>query len=249
MQLVVFDMDGTLAESKQEMDTEMSNLLTKLLKAKKVAVISGGKYGQFEKQFLGSLNKEANLNNLFLFPTCSTSFYKYNKEKISWECIYSLDLTKEEKKQIFEAFEKTFKETNYKHPETLYGEALEDRQTQITMSALGQNAPVELKKEWDPNQEKRRKLKAVLDKYLKDFEVRMGGTTSIDVSRKGIDKAYGINKIEEILRIKKEEMIFIGDALYEGGNDYPVKKTGVKCVEVKGPDDTMREIRKILWKF
>src|SRR3989344_5863668 len=105
---------------------------------------------------------------------------------------------------------------------------------QITMSALGQNAPVELKKLWDPNQDKRRKLKAVLDKYLKDFEVRMGGTTSIDVSRKGIDKAYGINKIEDILRINKSEMVFIGDALYEGGNDYPVIATGVKCIKING---------------
>src|SRR3989344_8247680 len=245
--LIVFDMDGTLAESKQPMDEEMSNLLNELLKTKKVAVISGGKYGQYEKQFLGSLNQKANLHNLYLFPTCSTSFYRYSKNK--WNCIYSLDLTKEEKEKILNAFEKTFKETNYKHPETLYGQVLEDRQTQITMSALGQNAPVELKKEWDPNQEKRRKLKSALDKYLPDFEVRMGGTTSIDVSRKGIDKAYGINKIEEILRIKKEDMIFIGDALYEGGNDYPVIGTGVKCIKINSPEDTKREIRKILEQF
>ena len=133
--------------------------------------------------------------------------------------------------------------------EVILKEVLEDRQTQITMSALGQNAPVELKKLWDPNQEKRRKLKSVLDKYLKDFEVRMGGTTSIDVSRKGIDKAYGINKIEEILGIKKPEMIFIGDALYEGGNDYPVISTGVKCIKINSPEDTKREIRKILGQF
>ena len=40
--LIVFDLDGTLAESKSSLDSEMTELLHKLLDIVKVAVISGG---------------------------------------------------------------------------------------------------------------------------------------------------------------------------------------------------------------
>ena len=242
--LVIFDLDGTLAERKSEMDEEMSKLLSELLDKKSVAVISGGSFNQFMKQFLSSLDcPKRNLRNLFLFPTCSTSFYKYENE---WINVYSERLSKNEKIKIKDAFEKIFSEMNYKHPDNLYGEVVEDRDTQITFSALGQKAPIELKQVWDPNSIKRLEMKKSLDKYLPEFEVRVGGSTSIDVTKKGIDKEYGINKIQEHLGFNKEEMLFIGDALFEGGNDYPVKKTGIECIAVNNPEDTKKIIRLIL---
>jgi hydroxymethylpyrimidine pyrophosphatase-like HAD family hydrolase len=45
--LIVFDLDGTLAESKSSLDTEMSTLLHNLIRIVKVAVISGGDWPQF----------------------------------------------------------------------------------------------------------------------------------------------------------------------------------------------------------
>ena len=45
--LIVFDLDGTLAESKSSVDSEMSALLYDLLAVVKVAVISGGDWPQF----------------------------------------------------------------------------------------------------------------------------------------------------------------------------------------------------------
>ena len=37
-------------------------------------------------------------------------------------------------------------------------------------------------------------------------------------------------------------MIFIGDALLPGGNDYPAKEAGVASIQVKGPQETKRGI-------
>jgi hydroxymethylpyrimidine pyrophosphatase-like HAD family hydrolase len=45
--LIVFDLDGTLAESKSAIDAEMATLLTALLAVVKVAIISGGALPQF----------------------------------------------------------------------------------------------------------------------------------------------------------------------------------------------------------
>jgi len=93
---------------------------------------------------------------------------------------------------------------------------------------------------------KRKKIKAILDTLLPEFSVRIGGATSIDVTKPGIDKAYGIRKLRDLLGISLEEMIYIGDALYVGGNDYPAKETGVECIAVKDPDETKRVIQTII---
>ena len=64
----------------------------------------------------------------------------------------------------------------------------------------------------------------------------MGGGSSIDVTRPGVDKAYGIHKLQEVLGIPTKEMIFVGDALFPGGNDEPARKAGATCVKVRDPD-------------
>ena len=97
---------------------------------------------------------------------------------------------------------------------------------------------MEEKDKWDPDYAKRKKIKAILDTLIPDFSVRMGGATSIDVTKPGIDKAYGIRKLRDILGISLNEMIFIGDALFPGGNDYPAEQAGVVSIPVRGPNET-----------
>lgn len=70
------------------------------------------------------------------------------------------------------------------------------------------------------------------------FTVRLGGATSIDVTKPGIDKGYGIRKLRDILGTAIEDMIYIGDALFPGGNDYPAKEAGVLSIAVRGPQET-----------
>ena len=85
-----------------------------------------------------------------------------------------------------------------------------------------------------------------LEALLPEFTVRLGGPTSVDVTRPGIDKAYGINKLQGIFGIAIEEMIFVGDALFPGGNDYPAKEAGVVSIQVRDPDESKRVIETIL---
>ena len=240
--LIVYDLDGTLAESKSSLDKEMSALLHNLLGIVKVAVISGGDWPQFEKQLLHDLPHDERLVNLSLLPTCGTKFFQYSGD---WKKIYSEDFTADEKEKIISSLKNALGEAGFK-VEKVWGEVIEDRGSQITFSALGQQAPLEEKNKWDPDYTKRKKIKAILDTLIPGFSVRMGGATSIDVTKPGIDKAYGIRKLRDILGISLKEMIFIGDALFIGGNDYPAEETGVVSIPVLSPNETKRVTEAII---
>jgi phosphomannomutase len=240
--LIVFDLDGTLAESKSSLDAEMSGLLHDLLAIVKVAVISGGDWPQFEKQLLSNLPHDERLANLPLLPTCGTKFYQYSGD---WKKLYEEDFTKDEREKILSSLKKALEAAGFKFAK-IWGEQIEDRGSQITFSALGQQAPLEDKNKWDPDYAKRKKIKAILDTLIPEFSVRIGGATSIDVTKPGIDKAYGIRKLRDLLGISLKDMIYIGDALFVGGNDYPAKELGVDCIPVKGPDETKRVIQAII---
>jgi hypothetical protein len=232
--LIVFDLDGTLADSKSALDAGMAALLHDLLGVVKVAVISGGGWPQFEKQLLSHLLHDERLANLSLLPTCGTKFFQYTGE---WKELYSEDFTASEKEKITRSLKKAAGAAGY-NAEKVWGEVIEDRGSQITFSALGQQAPLEEKDKWDADYAKRKKIKALLDVLIPEFSVRMGGATSIDVTKPGIDKAYGIGKLRDLLGISLREMIFIGDALFPGGNDYPAMEAGVVSVSVRGPRET-----------
>lgn len=245
-ELIVFDLDGTLTKSKSDMDEEMAFLFSKLLEVKKVAIIGGGKYDQFKRQFLDNLfaPKEL-LAKLLLFPASGTAFYRYDNN--DWRNIYSKNLTEEEKKKVFVAFEKTFQELGYKHPDETFGELIEDRGTQITFSALGQEAPLNLKEKWKAeHSDIKMKIAETLRKYLPDMDVGSAGYTSIDVTRKGIDKGYGLRQIKEYLGVPFEDMLFVGDALFPGGNDEAALNTGVLCFEVKDIEETKKLIKYLI---
>jgi phosphomannomutase len=240
--LIVFDLDGTLAPSKSSLAPRTVTLLHDLLGIIKVAVISGGAWTQFEAQLLTDLPHDDRLVNLSLLPTCGTKFFQYEG---TWKELYSEDLTPEQKSKIIDALNKAATEAGYR-AEKVWGEVIEDRGSQITFSALGQEAPLAEKEKWDANFAKRKKITAILETLIPEFSVRMGGATSIDVTKPGIDKAYGIGKLRDILQLSLKEMIYIGDALFPGGNDYPAEQAGVVSIPVKGPDDTNLVIETII---
>ncbi len=237
--LVVFDLDGTLAKSKAPLGTGMGNLLGRLLTVARVAVISGGTWAQFQKQLLPYLPTDDRLKTLSMLPTTGTRFLQYDGQ---WRQLYAEDFNAADKRKIISALNKAFDQSGFRPPKH-WGELIEDRGSQITLSALGQEAPLNVKKTWDPDFAKRRKIKAILDPMLADFSVTLGGATSVDITRPGIDKAYGIRKLKQELDIPIARMLFVGDALFPGGNDHPARSTGVDCIDVRDPHETERVIK------
>ena len=181
------------------------------------------------------------MEKLTILPTCGTKFYQY---KDDWNELYEENFTEEEKKKILDSLHKAIAEADLDIKKT-WGDQIEDRGSQITFSALGQEAPLEAKKTGTTIL-RNEKIVDRIKEPLSGFSIGMGGTTSIDIVKPGIDKAYGIQKLKENLSIKIVEMLFIGDALFEGGNDYPARKTGVDCIQVRDSEETKRVIETII---
>ena len=239
--LIIFDLDGTLAESKSDLDGEMARLLARLLGTVDVAIISGGAWAQFEKQVLALLPRDERLRRLSLLPTCGTKFYRFDG---SWKKLYSEDFAVDEKKKIIGALDSAVQQAGFK-AEKHWGDLIEDRDSQITFSALGQAAPLAEKEKWDPDFAKRKAIEAILAPLIPAFSIHLGGSTSIDVTRQGIDKAYGVKKLHETLGIPIADMIFVGDALFPGGNDYPAEQAGAESIRVRDPHETKRVVEAI----
>ncbi len=244
--IIIFDLDGTLTKSKSNLDREMALLISKLLQFRCVAVTSGCSFQQFENQFLTRLPKTASLWHLFLFPTCSASGYYYDKKRNRFSEVYKNPLHARDVKKILRSFERVFAEIQYAKPAKTYGPVFENRGSQLTFSALGQKAPLRLKREWDPHQRKRLKIRRLLRKQLPNFEISIGGTTSIDVTRRGVNKTLCVPKLRTRLHLERKDMLFVGDALFKGGNDYIMKSTRISCIPVSGPEETKRLIRRII---
>lgn len=247
IKLVFFDLDKTLADPKSAITPEMSKEVAKLLEKTLVSVISGGDFPQYQTQFLDNLNVEHELfNKLHLLPTCGTQYYKYDDKLKKWSVVYQEPISQEGVKKILKVFnDLVIEERINELPQ--YGERIENRaNSQITLSILGQQAPKEVKKDYDPDKTKRLKMIAKIKPLLPEFEIAIGGATSIDITKPGVNKAYGIRKLSEILEIDFSDMIYVGDDLQEGGNDYPARSTGVRCIETSGPEETLEIIKNLI---
>ncbi len=235
---IAFDLDDTLAVTKSPISDRMSELLGQLLDRFQVCVITGGAFEQIAKQVVARLDVgPAALVNLHLMPTCGTRYYRFDLASAGWVQQYAEDLSDDQKREIISVLEAGARELGIweEHPA---GEIIEDRGSQITYSALGQQATPEAKYAWDPDGTKKHALRDYAAARLSNLEVRVGGTTSVDITNVGIDKAYGMRKLMGVLGIGEQAILFMGDKLGVGGNDYPVKAMGIDCIEVEGWEQT-----------
>jgi phosphomannomutase len=244
--VIAFDLDNTLADSKSPITAQMADLLDGLLRKFQVCVISGAKFEQFQEQLLNHLRAAPRtLTALHIMPTCGTRYLRFDVTAKRWKQVYAEDLAADQRARIVAALDKGADALGYRATK-LWGAQIEDRGSQVTFSALGQKAPVASKQAWDPDGTRKRKLRDYVAKLIPEFEVRVGGSTSIDVTKPGIDKAYGIKKLIELLAVTKRDVMFVGDRLGKGGNDYPVKAMGVDCLEVSRWQETALVVQTIL---
>lgn len=243
--LVAFDLDDTLAPSKGTIDDRIADQLRALLRISQVAIISGGNEEQFRTQVIARLSgtDADDLSRLHLLPTCGTRYLRHDGTEFS--SVYAHDLTDAEKQAAMDALREEAEKLGLWEEQT-WGDILEDRGSQITFSALGQRAPRDAKHDWDPNGTKRAALRDAVAPRVPDLEVRSGGSTSIDITRSGIDKAYGMRELAARTGIDLTDMLFYGDRLDEGGNDYPVRALGVPSVAVTGWEDTAEKLDALL---
>lgn len=243
--LVAFDLDDTLAPSKSAIDPRIGELLLALAERVEVAIISGGQLQQFRTQVVERLPEASPelLSRFHLMPTCGTQYYRLTPAGI--ETVYAHSLTDDEKQRALSAVREEAERLGLWEAEP-WGDILEDRGSQITFSALGQSAPLDAKMAWDPTGEKKNSLREAVAARIPDLEVRSGGSTSVDITHRGIDKAYGMGKLADTNGIPLDDMLFVGDRLDPDGNDYPVLAMGVACHAVHGWEDTAAFLEQLI---
>jgi HAD superfamily hydrolase (TIGR01484 family) len=236
--LISFDSDGTIQLTKSKIDSEMAHLLNQLALHYKVNIISGTGIDYLKPNVLDMLEPNENVS---VSPTCGTRFVVMRDGKYTE--LYRETLSETEIKKIMDAFDYAMKKAGH-NPSQTWGEIVENRETQITFSALGQKAPSDAKLAFDPDMNKRRKIASYLKEKISDnvYDIKIAGTTSVDVTRKGINKGYGIRKLTEYYHIGLGDVLFIGDRLDEVGNDYPVAEIGVDCLWVANVQETKTAI-------
>jgi hypothetical protein len=241
--LIVFDLDGTLAASKMPITNGVSILLGRLLDKFQVCAISGKTFEDVKSQLVDHLSPSFNLASLHLMPANGTLYYQFRAG--DWHQEYSEELPAADRQRIAGVLTEGAKSLGIWEPKT-WGEVVEDRGSEVSFSGLGQNAPLDAKKVWDPDNRKRQALRDYCQSRLPGYEVSVAGTTSVDVTRQGHNKAFGIRKLQDILGIGPEETLFIGDDLEVGGNDHPAKLLGIETIAVKGPADATKVIERLL---
>jgi hypothetical protein len=249
---VAFDLDGTLAISKQALDSDMADLLCELAKEKKVVIISGGAFPQFQKQFFPFFipkKEDADMvySNLILLPTSGSRRYQYDIEKEEWIITDEEAMEKDLREKVIKTLKEYVATGKYNMVPVIEGdEIVEDRITQVSLSALGQHASYEIKKLWDPDQKKRKVIKKELEALLPEVEISIGGTTTLDCLTKDFNKAKGLIRLLDHMSSTINDMVFVGDAIFPGGNDYSPCEAGIESIKISGPAETKEVIKKWL---
>lgn len=244
--LIAVDLDGTLVKSKLAIEPDMAAVVCKWLKTHKFVVISGAMFSQLKIQILNDLPTDAHLENLILLPTTGQSFFEFKNNE--WTETNPEKMPEADIQKIFDAFKKIPQELIPTDFNPTNGPQLQNRGGQVSFSAIGQDAPYQEKYVWDPDTTKRRVIISELEKYIPEFEIKLGGTTTIDITPKGIDKGFAIKKLVRVLGIQEQDVVFFGDRIIPGGNDFAATNTNALCIAVENPEETQKLITTLVQK-
>lgn len=233
---VFFDLDKTLTVSRTPLSPAHQELFDKLCEKKDVVVVTGGSAEQIREQITPRFDGRYYI----LAQSGNHAIDKSGKE------LWKEKLSKEQVETIT-AFIEPLRTQDFP------GSPLEteNRGAQMTASVIGFHTPVEEKYAFDPDDKKRQAALANHPKEVKwllakGIAVEPAGTTSFNFILAGKHKGFNITRFIKRLDWKSEDCLYVGDALFKGGNDESVIGV-IPTQAVKGPDDTFDFIaRKLL---
>jgi phosphomannomutase len=240
----VFDLDDTLAKSLEAPAPEMTARLRTLLERMPVAIITGRAFTLVEPGFLPALAASPHMDRFYLLPEAGAECLQRRDD--AWQPLYTHAMSDDDAARIRATIDDSLRETGAYEGLPVFGERYIRKHTMYTLMALGIDVKGEMKYSWDPGNARRKKLWRALSDALPEFDVVMGGATAIDITPRGINKAYGIRWLAEHLALKPSDMLYVGDALFEGGNDEAVIPTGIQTRSTSGPEETARIIGELL---
>jgi phosphomannomutase len=237
-QHIFFDLDNTLMLSRTTMATQHQALFKKLCDQKDVIVVSGAQESQIRTQIPEEIGAS-------YFVLGQTGNHAVGKDT---QTLWKETFTDEQTRAALDLIEtiKNELQLSVKDPNDL----VELRGSQISYSPIGHHEDLEKKYAFDPGATKRL---TILTNHSTDvdhlrsvgIDVVPGGTTCFDFFLAGKNKGYNVMRLIELQGWNKDECLYIGDALFPGGNDETVIGV-IPTHAVKNPDETFRFIEENL---
>lgn len=235
-QAALFDLDETLAESFKDPSRAMISRIQALLHSIPVAIVTGRDFAGMKHDFLDQITDSPDAERFYV--VCEGGAEGYAWKSGSWHKEYGTDMTDDERPAIRGAIMSALSETRVLDGQTIYGEQFVDKQAMVAFRMIGNDAPTDIRHTWDPGNALRHTFALAVQAKLPQYDVVMGGATTIDVTKKAINKAYGVRWLSDTFRIPTTDMLYVGDALYPDGNDEPVIATGIQVLATTGPKET-----------
>ena len=218
--LLVFDLDGTLSNHRTPMPEESRELLDKLAAKGYHLVMCGA--GNVARVF----------NQMGNYPIDLIGNYGMMHAKVeNGELVVTKQVVADVDKEFF------LRETNRlreKYGYTEYaGEPIEWHPSgMVTFALIGTKAKREDKHVFDPDRAKRRIMYPEVLEIFKDYTVFIGGSTSFDIVAKQYNKYDATMEYAKMHGYTKEQVLFMGDDMGDGGGDSHVRLGGMDYIHV-----------------
>ena len=240
------DVDGTLCQTREPLSDSMAVKLVRYLNAGyRFCIISAQTFENFTRQVVKpiSIINDSALRNLHAFLEQGSQYFRYEND--DWRMVYEYPISDIDKKIIARTIQRAMEYYGYQCANPV-GNVIQYRTCLVTYSALGDQAKREDKSIWDPAREKRSKVVERCQKEMPEFKFGVGGSTSIDATIKGRDKAFAIPQVAQYLDIERSDICYVCDEASETGNDYPIVALGVPTISVGNPEETEKLFEELL---
>lgn len=222
-----FDMDQTIAPSRQLILPDMHTLLTEL--PHDIIIVSGQEVVKIDWQS----------DNLIAYTLGQNGNHATDTQNAE---LWNIALDDAHKQEILGHIAKLTRLLEHELNEEW--RPIEDRGAQITFSPIGNTAPVEIKRSYDPNRTKREWLMAQVPFESADLVVKIGGSTSLDYIHKDRHKGTNVKKLIEYNNWNGDDCVYFGDGLYPGGNDEAVIGV-IDTIPVEDHLDTYKKLQEM----
>lgn len=239
--LVIADMDGTLTESRQEAEKDIIAVICKILQKHLFCIISGATYERIKKQVLDKMPIVPDIKNMYVVAQSGAEIYDHS------ELIHKKSMSETDKllvKMLLRGLTLSHEERLKKSGVRIgpLNPLIVDKGSQVTFSIAGVNTDIEIKKRIDPDASLRKVLVERLRPFLPPhIRMAIGGTTSIDFTPEEISKRSGVQYLQKYLSIKTNDVVYIGDKCFKGGNDWIGKE--YKYHNVSSPEETLKILK------
>jgi phosphomannomutase len=236
--IFMFDIDGTLTPPRLPMTEEMVEMFKGFCERNRVILVTGSDMSKVVEQVPKEIRDL--VEGIY---TCSGNAYT-----VGDNIIYENEFRPpEELIALLEDWK------NYSHYPVKTGEHLEYRDGMLNYSTVGRNCTQQEREDyevWDDKNGERAILRERILNMFPSLDCAIGGQISIDIYPRGLDKS------QSYFRVKganpDHAIIFCGDRLMPGGNDYPFFKamgenqTGCRPLDIAVPVSSWQDTKRFL---